>query len=313
MKQIIHNMSKIKYWSFYRKMVKLINHFFPKTVCKMRFRKIFGREMNLVNPQDINEKIAWLELYSDTSLWTRCTDKYAVRGYVEECGLGDILVKLYGKWDRADDIDWKDLPNEFVLKTNNGSGTVVIIKDKTQLDTETLTSQLNNMLHKFKYISTTEFHYEGIKPCIIAEELLHNDEKVSGWSTSIVDYKIWCFNGIVDSIWTCTNRDKRGTDVALFDREWNYRPEASVFNNHYRKQEHLTPKPDCLEKMIRIAEILAKPFPVVRVDLYVIGGIVYFGELTFTSLGGTMNFYTDQELLRMGQKIDISSVKRIKR
>lgn len=305
-------MNKIKYLPMYRKMVKIINHFFPKTVCKIRFRKIFGREMNLEKPQDINEKIAWLELYSDTSLWTLCTDKYAVRKYVEDCGLGNILVKLYGKWNKADDIEWNALPNEFVLKTNNGSGTVIIVKDKSKLDNVTLTGQLNQMLHKFKFISTTEFHYEGITPCIIAEELLHNDENVEKWSSSIVDYKIWCFNGIVDSIWTCTNRGHEGTDVALFDREWNYRPEASIFNSHYREQKHLTPKPDCLDEMIRVAEILSKPFPVVRVDLYAIKGKVYFGELTFTSLGGTMNFYTDKELLRMGQKIDISSVKKIK-
>lgn len=306
-------MSKIKYLPVYRKMVKIINHFFPKTVCKIRFRKMFGRKMNLENPQDINEKITWLELYSDTSLWTLCTDKYAVRKYVEDCGLVNILVKLYGKWDKADDIGWSALPNEFVLKTNNGSGTVIIVKDKSQLDIEALTSQLDQMLHKFKFISTTEFHYEGIDPCIIAEELLHNDEDAIKWSSSIVDYKIWCFNGKVDSIWTCTNRDHEGTDVALFDREWNYRPEASIFNCHYREQKHLTPKPVCFDEMIRVAEILAKPFPVVRVDLYAIKGKVYFGELTFTSLGGTMNFYTDQELLRMGQKIDISTVKRIKR
>lgn len=305
-------MKSIKYWPIYRKMVNFMNGKFPKTVCKMRFRKIFGRKMNLDNPQDINEKISWLELYSDTSLWTRCTDKYSVRGYVKECGLEEILVKLYGKWDKAENIEWDKLPNKFVLKTNNGSGTVLIVDDKTKLDINETMVQFGKMLHQNDAIPTTEFHYQGIKPCIIAEELLIADEEEKQWTKSIVDYKIWCFNGVVDSIWTCTNRDHEGTDVALFDREWKYRPEASVFNNHYREQKHLTPKPVCLDEMIRVAEILSKPFPVVRVDLYAIKGKVYFGELTFTSLGGTMNFYTDQELLRMGQKIDLSDVKKIK-
>lgn len=305
-------MKLIKYNPLYRKLVVWANHNLPVTICKMRFRRYFGRKMNLKNPQDINEKISWLELFSDTSLWTKCTDKYAVREYVKECGLENILVELYGKWDKAEDIDWNKLPQQFILKTNNGSGTVLVVNDKDKLNIEDTAIKFNKMLHQFDNLATTEFHYQGIKPCIIAEELLIADEEERKWSTSIIDYKIWCFNGIVDSIWTCSNRDSHSTEVALFDRDWNYRPEASVFNEHYREQKHITPKPECLQQLIETAEKLSKPFPCVRVDLYIVKGKIYFGELTFTSLGGTMDFYTTEELLRMGQKIDISNVKKIK-
>lgn len=305
-------MKPIKKWTIYRKTVRYVNKHFPILLAKLRFRKYFGRKMNLTNPQDINEKITWLELYTDTTLWTRCTDKYMVRGYVKECGLDNILVKLYGKWDRADDIDWEGLPNQFVLKTNNGSGTVLVVSDKSKLNRDLVTKRFNQRIHQFDNLSTTEFHYQGIKPCIIAEEFLEADEEERKWTTSIIDYKMWCFNGKVDSIWTCTNRDKNGPEVALFDREWNYRPEASVFNAHYREQKHLVPRPACLNEMITVAETLSRPFPCVRVDLYVIKGKIYFGELTFTSLGGTMNFYTNAELMRMGQKIDLSGMKKIR-
>ena len=57
-------------------------------------------------------------------------DKYKARDYVESLGLGDILVKLYGKWDKANMIDWDSLPNQFVLKVNNGCGDVLICKDR---------------------------------------------------------------------------------------------------------------------------------------------------------------------------------------
>lgn len=305
-------MKSIKYNPLYRKLVVWANHNLPVTICKMRFRRYFGRKMNLKNPQDINEKISWMELFSDTSLWTKCTDKYAVREYVKECGLENILVELYGKWDKAEEIEWNKLPQQFILKTNNGSGTVLIVNDKDKIDIENITIEFNKMLHQFSNLATTEFHYKGIKPCIVAEELLISDDEERRWSTSIIDYKIWCFNGIVDSIWTCSNRDSHSTEVALFDRDWNYRPEASVFNEHYREQKHLTPKPECLQQLIETAEKLSKPFPCVRVDLYIVKGKIYFGELTFTSLGGTMDFYTTEELLRMGQKIDISNVKKIK-
>lgn len=306
-------MSSISMTKPYRSLVCFTNRHFPILLAKLRFRKLFGRKLNLKNPQDINEKILWLSLFSDTTDWSRLADKYTVREYVAECGLEDILVKLYGKWDTANAIDWASLPNGFVLKTNNGSGTVMIVQDKNQIEKPEVVETLNSWLNKDIASSTTEFHYKSIPPCIIAEELLEPSDEEKTWSTSIIDYKIWCFNGKVDSIWTCSNRVKGSTEVALFDKEWHYRPEASVFNVHYKEQQKLVPKPECLSQLIEIAEKLSKPFPVVRCDLYVIKGRPYFGEMTFTSLGGTMNFYTDAELLRMGRKIDLSGVRRIKR
>ena len=61
-----------------------------------------------------------------------------------------------------------------------------------------------------------------------------------------------------------------------------------------------------LESMIEYAKLLAKPFPQVRVDFYDIDGKIYFGELTFTSLGGMMNYFTQQALNDMGEKINLS-------
>ena len=58
--------------------------------------------------------------------------------------------------------------------------------------------------------------------------------------------------------------------------------------------------------MIEIAEILSRPFPCVRVDLYNIGGKIYFGEMTFTSLGGLMNYFTDDFLEKAGGLIDLN-------
>ena len=64
--------------------------------------------------------------------------------------------------------------------------------------------------------------------------------------------------------------------------------------------------------MKELAEKLSAGIPHVRIDFYEVGDKIFFGEMTFTSLGGTMNFYTDEELLRMGQKIDISKVQKMR-
>jgi len=304
-------MKPIKYWSFYRKLIEWVNRHFPVLLCKMRFRQMFGRKIDLKNPKDINEKILWLSLFSDISEWSRMADKYAVRSYVKECGLDNYLIKLYGKWDKAEDIEWDKLPNQFVLKTNNGSGTVKLVSDKSKLNIPATIQLLDAWLQKKVSSSTTEFHYDSIKPCLIAEELL-DFSKDNNISSSAIDYKIWCFNGKAYYVWACANRNEKSTDVALFDREWNYLPEKSVFNEHYREQKVLVKKPENLEKMLEVAEKLAKPFPVVRVDLYNIAGHIYFGELTFTSLGGTMDFYTQDCLYEMGNLIDISGIKKVR-
>lgn len=297
--------------SFYRNLVICANKRFPILLAKMRFRKLFGRKLDLRNPKDLNEKIIWLSLYSDTSLWTRCADKYAVRGYVEEKGLGKILVKLYGKWDKVEEIDWQSLPKSFVMKTNNGAGTVLVVDDKEKLDLNKTKALLSRWLKKDITSSTTEFHYRNIKPCIIAEELLEFTEADKAISSSIIDYKIWCFNGKPDSVLVCSNRRKEGgCALSVFDLDWNYRPEASVFNNEHFEALRPIPRPEKLNEMVEIAECLSRDFPEVRVDLYHINGKIYFGELTFTSLGGTMTYYTPKELLRMGKKIDLSDVKK---
>ncbi|MDE6134878.1 MAG: hypothetical protein K2F79_04825, partial [Muribaculaceae bacterium] len=77
-----------------------------------------------------------------------------------------------------------------------------------------------------------------------------------------------------------------------------------VFNSDYLQGEPIA-KPENLMDMIRIAETLSEGFPILRVDLYNVRGKIYFGELTFTSQGGFMDFYTPEFLEMLGEKVDI--------
>lgn len=277
-------------------------------VAKARYKKTFGRFPDFNHPKNLNEKILWLSLHSDISQWTRLADKYSVREYVKEKGLEDTLVQLYGVWEKAEDIEWSKLPESFVLKTTNGSGTNIIVNDKKQLGINQATVTIDKWLHTQIARTTTEFHYKNIKPLVIAEEFLRNPADIEAFSSTLIDYKVWCFNGKAQYVWACSNRVGISTEVAMFDRDWNYHPEMSVFTEHYKEQSNLVPKPKNLLRMLEIAEILSKGFPVVRVDLYNLDGKIYFGEMTFTSLGGQMDFYTQDALLKMGNMVDISNV-----
>lgn len=279
----------------------------PILLARIRYFARFKKPLHLNNPRTLNEKILFLSLKTDTTLWTRCADKYAVRGFVEEKGLKDILVPLLGVWDKATDIVFDKLPNEFVLKATHGSGDILVVTDKSKINIPDVVESFEKDLAKRYGALESGHHYLRIKPRMIAEELIHNDEETQMISSSLIDYKLWCFNGKCYYIWTCSNRDEHTTEVMTYDTDWNPHPEYSIFDQDYQHGE-LLPKPKNLEQMIKIAERLAKPFPCVRVDLYNIDGKIFFGELTFTSYGGLQDFYTDEFQQLAGDVIDLSNV-----
>ena len=60
-------------------------------------------------------------------------------------------------------------------------------------------------------------------------------------------------------------------------------------------------KPMNYEKMVEIAEILSKPFPHVRVDLYNLDGKIIFGEFTFFTNAGAEHFVPDSFDYELGK------------
>ena len=121
-----------------------------RRVIERLFKRFLHKDINWDNPQDLNEKIHWLKLNTDTSIWTRLADKYLVREYLKDQKLDDILIPLYGKWDTAEDIDFDVLPQSFVLKTNHGSGEIIKVLDKSVVDVQMIRKQMNRFL-KEKY------------------------------------------------------------------------------------------------------------------------------------------------------------------
>lgn len=282
--------------------INLIGKNHPEIIVRFRYFLRFHRFLNLKNPQTLNEKILYLSLRTDTKEWTKLTDKYRVRDYVKKCGLEKNLVKLYAHWTKEEDINFNCLPNNFVIKSVGGCGDVILVKNKELIDEKNLRKKLKVMLKKTLDATSGEKHYFGIKPAIIVEELLPNDDK----NSSLTDYKFWCFNGKPKFVLACSNRFNGGVHLGSYDIEWNYRPKDSIFSKKHPAEKQPLPKPENLDDMIMVAEKLSKPFACVRVDLYNIHGKVYFGEMTFTSLGGMMNYYTDDFQYLTGNMIDLN-------
>lgn len=279
--------------------------YFRKAVIDHDWKKWKGYKVDWKNPRDLNEKIQWLICNGDTSAWGKLADKIAVRDFVTERGLGDLLVPMYGHWKTAGEIPWDDLPGQFVLKCNHDSGSAHVV-DKTEgFDKAAIEADLGFRLgRKYGYVNG-ETYYNSIRPEILAEKFMvqtrpegvgPDDRRFA----TLIDYKIWCFDGRPVSIWACYNRTSEGTYVNIYDLDWKCHQEVSVFTDHYRDGKGALPRPEHLGEMLRSASVLSKGFPEVRVDLYDTEGKVWFSEMTFASLEGKMDFYTEDYLAELG-------------
>lgn len=278
---------------------------YPKVLMRIRYFAVFHRRLNLKSPKTLNEKILYLSLCTDTSMWTTCADKYSVRNYVKECGLSNILVDMYGVWDNASDIDFDKLPDRFVLKGTHGCDDVILIEDKNKVDKDYVKSFFAKDL-KTRYGAVEGgIHYLRISPRVIAEEFISNDSESQLFSSTLIDYKVWCFNGKPYYIWTVSNRDGNHKESMLYDTDWIPYPHYQIYKNGYVAGKYL-PRPKALSDMLSAAEKLASPFPIVRVDFYNVGEKLYFGELTFTSHGGLMINYTEEFQNLAGSMIDLT-------
>ena len=256
---------------------------------------------NLKDPHDLNEKILWLEFNSDTSMWPILADKLRVRDFVASKGLGGIVIPLIGSYEYASDIDFTQLPDSFVIKSNNGSAQAAIVRDKASTDLENIRIQAAKWLRSKFGLAGAEPHYLAIPPRIIVEELLPGN----GDDDMPIDYKFMCFNGKAVYCLVCTRRDPVTFHplLSLYNLpDWKKLNDAVVKDQH---EPNAIPVPPHLEEMMRYAENLSAGFPFARIDLFDTGGKVYFGEITLTPAAARIDYFTRKHLDAMGDLITL--------
>ncbi|MDQ5987597.1 MAG: hypothetical protein CSYNP_03342 [Syntrophus sp. SKADARSKE-3] len=264
-----------------------------KAFIKRSFKSGFGYELNLDRPKTLNEKIQWLKLNHRTPLHTICADKYAVREYVKEKIGEEHLIPLAFHTRNPANIIPDNLPDyPFIIKTNHDNSGHIVVKDKSTIDWKSVQETLKKKLKRNYYYPGREWQYKDIEPYIIVEKLLM-DEK----GNIPNDYKLHCFNGRVAFIQVDLDRSidhKRN----LYDVDWNFMDCVWIFNNGSALE-----RPCLLPKMLSLAEIPAKDFHYVRVDLYNIGSAIYVGELTFSPGGGFEVFSPPEWDVKLGNML----------
>lgn len=266
-----------------------------KPMLKLQYRIKCGRKLNLKDPKRYTEKMQWYKLYYRDPLMARCADKFQVRSYIEEKGLGHLLNALYAVFENPEDISLEKLPDQFVLKLSNGSSTNLICEDKEALNIDQVRQTFRDYYAQSGSSAGREWVYGGGKPVVVAEQFLSDPSQPNG---ALRDYKILCFNGKPEFI-ICV--DGRHTDHychVVYDALWN--KQDVIIGDSSADADYS--RPDTLEKMLEIAEKLSADFPAVRVDLYSIEGKIYFGELTYFPWSGYMRFQPDEFDERLGRK-----------
>ena len=265
----------------------------PELNARLLFRLKVGQRLRLDAPKTYNEKLQWIKLYDHNPLMPLCVDKFTVRKYVEEKGLGRLLNQLLWEGEDPGTIPYDDLPDRFVIKVTHGSSFNIICRDKAKLDRQATARKLRHWL-KAKYLPCYgEWFYGQVKPRIIVEKLLSNH----AGTDALADYKIYCFNGVPRYISVDSGRQTGRHTKNIYDTDWKLQ---QGWEMAYPSDGIAAPPPPCLNALLEYARVLSEDFLHARVDFYVTDDGPVFGEITFANSAGFGRVRPEAFALKMG-------------
>ena len=282
--------------------IKLFSHIMPsKLYLGLLYRLRFKRKMNWSDPKTYNEKLQHMKINCRDDTMTQDVDKYAVREKVSDRVGAAILIPIIAVYNTVDEIDFTELPDQFVLKCTHGTHCSIICKDKSHFDVESARKKIKSWMNHNYYYDSREWPYKNVKPRILIEKYIKDA------AGELIDYKFMCFDGKVKLILVHQdiNNEKGKHTLDLYTPDW----ELTDIEWGIPRSGKPIPKPELLDECIRISEILSKGKPHVRVDLYIVDNKVLFGELTYYTAAGLKPFRNYEDDLMLGGWINIEKVK----
>lgn len=243
----------------------------------------FRRTINFNSPITFNEKLQVRKVFDRNPLLTVAADKIESKKLVKSiCGDDIYFPKTIWSGDSIKDIDninFEDLPKDYVYKANHTSQTIEIIRDGHHLPRSKMKKLAKNWLMHDQSSSLGEWAYKNIPRKIFIEEFLDFEGSAPD------DYKFFVYHGTVKFIQLDSDRftDHRRN---MFDRQWN----DLEFEYSHRRKIPSPSRPNFLDEMIRLAEVIGQKFDFVRVDFYFYKNKVAFGELTIYPGAGFERF-----------------------
>ncbi len=258
----------------------------PENYVKFYYEYYTGKKLDLENPVEFNEKIQWLKVYYRPKILNQLVDKYHVRSFVEEKIGPSYLNDLLMIAKKPGQINFNDLPKQFVVKGVHGCNFNLIVKDKDKLNKTKARLLFRKWLSKNQYYrGGLEWAYKDVPPLLIVEKYLEEPNK-----EVVDDYKFYCFDGKPMMVQIDIDRgiDHKGL---YYDMNWNKLPFTKGVKKLYSGE---IAKPKKFEEMVQLSAKLSNGFPFARVDFYYVNNQIYFGEMTFYPGDGRQDFKPQQ-------------------
>ncbi len=264
---------------------------------RRRFREVHGYEPDLEHPRTYCEKITWLMLYYRPLQMASLADKYEVRSHVQNRIGEEYLNQLYGVYTSTSDIPWEALPDAFAFKATHGCHWNILCPDRSKLDRQKSIRTMRRWLRLNYYWFGREWVYRSLKPRIICERYLFDDN-----GTDLTDYKVHCFNGRARLIQVDMNRHGEHR-MGFLSPDWDLLPVGKSV-----PRLHGVPRrPASLTQMLALSEELAEKQPLVRIDWYEHEENPLFGEMTFLPGRGLSAFDEEEHEAEFGSWIELPS------
>jgi hypothetical protein len=212
----------------------------------------FHHPCDLEDPKTYNEKLNWLKLHDRNPRYIAMVDKAEAKEIAAEKIGREHIIPTLGVWDSFDDIDFDDLPEQFVLKCTHDSEGVVVVRDKSKLDMGAARETLERAMgYNFYYIGR-EWPYKNVKPRILAERYMEDTRY-----GELRDYRFFCFDGEPKAMFVATDRGIGETKFDYFDLDFNHLDLVQ----HYPNSPQPIDKPETFDEMIEAAKLLGGGYP----------------------------------------------------
>jgi hypothetical protein len=243
------------------------------------FKWVHGYDINLKNPKSFNEKIVYKKLFDRNPLIPPTADKYKVRDYIRQ-KIGDeatkYLVPILWTGKNPDDIPFRDLPDEYIIKPNNASARYILKSGDYKVNRDLVYKDLTNeqiveiCKDWFKTVhgeAEFEWAYSQIDPVILIEKVIKDKGELPN------DYRFYMFDGKLKFV---NETNFRNHVYIFYDENWNH---LNVCKKGYPSQP-ANKKPLLFGKMVEFAEKLSEPFDFARIDFFPSDSWFYFSEIT---------------------------------
>jgi hypothetical protein len=255
---------------------------------------------DLKRPKTLNEKIHWRKLNQRDPLFTTFSDKIAAKAEVARLvGAEHVIENLWTGTD-PEEIPWDTLEPPYVIKTNHTSGCNLFVRRGERADRAGIARELKKQLEFDQSQKWREWAYKGIKRGILIERMLE-----SSTGSVPADVRFFVYHGKAQFVYVVRDRyEIEKTTIDFFDIGWN-RLEILKYDETPRPI-HGIGRPPNLDEAVAIVETIAAPFDFVRMDMYLEGGKIYFGEATFYPCAGLCKMEPPEWDSRFGEPWEIA-------